>query len=888
MKPRRAEWAAVAAVPAALLFYSAASMRIIPNFTGLIDHAAFALLFLALFLATAKPLARLALTASCALYFTGEVVYHRVFGSWAHFEILLHRSEMPIALDGIRALLRPADMILGLALPAALAWAARSFAPAPRSRAALRLALAAALGLALHAAAARPGFLFAENNPFFFPFRQAARVAQLNWSGGRELARIAADADRYQPLDRARRRRTGGRSFPFETTPLDDAPPAQAPGAKKMNVVLVLLESVRAFESGAYGARPSFTPNFDRLAKEGRLFSTFYANASQTTKSEYALHASYMPNYAGGATYVRNPAQAVVTLPAILKRAGYRSHWISSYPPTFGSKKSFLSRHGVDHFHSTYGSGLPRLGPGPSDENLFDFALNILDRETGPFFAEILTLTNHFPYQWDYPTKRRTPRVRGDPLYQAYTQGIYYTDHALGKFFQEVRRRPWAKNTLFVVTGDHGMMLFPQDAALDNAARQEIFFRVPLLLWSPGNVAPGADGRLASHLDVAPTVLDFLGLRAKHSFLGRSLLRPPAAEPFVFTLHDERWNLRFADAYLYDAETVLYNDHFPFRPEAQRGMFTPSRHAAFTLDGDLLRDHAPEKRRPLPEQRGARLESFADEALAAYLVTSLRDRISRPADVYPDGAPAAAKTRPPKWIAHAGGAVNGEIYTNSLEALEQSYHQRGHRFFELDFELAADGRYVLLHDWQKTYSRLFGRRDRVGADEFVKLKMRGGLTPLTPDALLRWLTAHPQAQIVTDVKNDNHRALNTLWRQNPELIGRFIAQIYRLSEYRKVRYLGYDRIILTLYRSGASDEQVLTFAENNELYAVAMPVQRALESDLAQRLSAMGIFVYAHTVNDEKLAERLAQRGVRGFFTDTLAPRSKPPDPVGAHPPTDI
>jgi len=50
---------------------------------------------------------------------------------------------------------------------------------------------------------------------------------------------------------------------------------------------------------------------------------------------------------------------------------------------------------------------------------------------------------------------------------------------------------------------------------------------------------------------------------------------------------------------------------------------------------------------------------------------------------------------------------------------------------------------TLLHDWNKTYSRLFGRRDRISSAQFAQLKMRNGLTPLTPEALLKWLAAHP-------------------------------------------------------------------------------------------------------------------------------------------------
>ncbi|MEE9614686.1 MAG: glycerophosphodiester phosphodiesterase family protein [Thermodesulfobacteriota bacterium] len=226
---------------------------------------------------------------------------------------------------------------------------------------------------------------------------------------------------------------------------------------------------------------------------------------------------------------------------------------------------------------------------------------------------------------------------------------------------------------------------------------------------------------------------------------------------------------------------------------------------------------------------------------------------------------------PPPLIAHAGGGINGKSYTNSLEALELNY-AKGHRLFECDFEWTSDGHLVLMHDWNKGFEALFGDPKPVPSLEgFLRLKMSGGLTQLSLRGLIEWLDGHRDARIVTDVKRKNIEALTSIRDRYPEQLGRFIPQIYSFSEYRIVRGLGYEDIILTLYRTSATNDEVVRFSGNNELYAVTMPAPRAF-SGLPGRLKAAGVFAYAHTVNNPGLRDRLFAAGVGGLYTDFMVP----------------
>jgi glycerophosphoryl diester phosphodiesterase len=225
----------------------------------------------------------------------------------------------------------------------------------------------------------------------------------------------------------------------------------------------------------------------------------------------------------------------------------------------------------------------------------------------------------------------------------------------------------------------------------------------------------------------------------------------------------------------------------------------------------------------------------------------------------------------PLVVAHAGGAVGGQTYSNSLEALELSYN-RGCRFFELDIQWTSDGRLVLLHDWNAAARRIFGTGfgDNWRSHEtFLRTPRLDGLTSLDLEGLVSWLEAHPDAVVVTDVKWENLQALAVLRSEVPGAENRLIPQIYTFHEYAGVRELGFERIILTLYRNPAGDHEVADFARSVPLFAVTMPLARAF-GGLPSVLDEAGVPCLVHTVNSPRNAERLAELGVDGIYTDSL------------------
>ena len=224
----------------------------------------------------------------------------------------------------------------------------------------------------------------------------------------------------------------------------------------------------------------------------------------------------------------------------------------------------------------------------------------------------------------------------------------------------------------------------------------------------------------------------------------------------------------------------------------------------------------------------------------------------------------------PKEIIHAGGAIDGVVGSNSIEALNDSY-EKGHRFLELDFVLSSDGIPVCLHDWSPIYSPSLGSWP-ITAAEFSQVKIYGYLTSVTIDNLYVWLKEHPDAYIITDVKDDNITALRTISKRYPDIVSRLIPQIYQYSEYAPVRALGYSNIILTLYCLPRYEHKVnstynASFAEKHRLFGVTADVT-LIDNSFVAPYEKKNLNLFVHTVNDEEKKQELYSLGIDCIYTD--------------------
>ena len=297
--------------------------------------------------------------------------------------------------------------------------------------------------------------------------------------------------------------------------PLVDAAAVQTlrSGARP-NVVLIILESTgREAIAGA--------PSYTALAARGAEVTHARAVLPHTTKSVWSILCGQPPFMQPQLHEIAATTDAQC-LAAVLAAAGWRTGWFQSASGTFEDRPRLAHRFGFQHFAAREDIGGPSLGYlGGDDARLVaPFAAWIDGGQ--PFFATLLTSAAHHPYE--YPGVTGSDRER-------YAQIVARSDAMIGEVLTALRARGLLDTTIIVVVGDHG------EGFGDKGVRQhdnnffEEGLRVPWVMAGPGvpQRRITADASLA---DVAPTVLDLLGVRA---VTGHSVLRdtPPRSLPFA-------------------------------------------------------------------------------------------------------------------------------------------------------------------------------------------------------------------------------------------------------------------------------------------------------------------------------------------------------------------
>jgi phosphoglycerol transferase MdoB-like AlkP superfamily enzyme len=149
---------------------------------------------------------------------------------------------------------------------------------------------------------------------------------------------------------------------------------------------------------------------------------------------------------------------------------------------------------------------------GVADEVLYANALQALNGKAAagkPFFAQIMTTSNHRPYT--YPDGRIDIPSPGGRR-----GGVKYTDWAIGEFIREAKQQPWFSDTLFVFVADHC-------AAVAGRTRLPVAkYRIPLIFYAPHMLQPGEYTQRMSQIDLAPTLIEVLGKNGDDHFFGRS------------------------------------------------------------------------------------------------------------------------------------------------------------------------------------------------------------------------------------------------------------------------------------------------------------------------------------------------------------------------------
>jgi phosphoglycerol transferase MdoB-like AlkP superfamily enzyme len=314
---------------------------------------------------------------------------------------------------------------------------------------------------------------------------------------------------------------------------------------QRLNVVLVSVESLGAEFLGAYGDRRGLTPNLDRLARESLWFSRVYATGNRTVRGLEALSLALPPT--PGQSIVRRPHnEKLFSLGSVFEDKDYGVLFAYGGYGYFDNMNAFFD---ANDYRSIDRRAIPAARVefenvwGVADEHLYDQVIDEIDREKAahpgrPVFAHVMTTSNHRPYT--YPAGRiDIPSGKGRE------GAVKYTDYAIGRFLARARERPWFRDTVFVITADHGA------SARGTSQIPVERYLIPLFVYAPEHVAPRRVDRLMSQIDLAPTVLGLLDFRYYTKFLGRDVLHSPPQTDRAFVANFQTL------AYMKDGQMVV-------------------------------------------------------------------------------------------------------------------------------------------------------------------------------------------------------------------------------------------------------------------------------------------------------------------------------------------
>ncbi len=286
---------------------------------------------------------------------------------------------------------------------------------------------------------------------------------------------------------------------------------------QRPNVVVILMESMSANLMGTFGNNSHLTPTLDSLYNHSLAFDHFYSAGIHTN------HGMTATLYSFPAIMFRNLMKGTVTphrhgIATVLKEHNYNNMFFMTHEAQYDNMKAFFATNGYDDIYSqeSYPKSEVVNSFGVSDHFLFSYALNTINRKaaTGkPFFATILTISNHPPYivpSW-FKAKSKDKEQ----------QIVEYADWCVGDFLKKAKREPWYKNTIFIIQADHGKIVAGSGGELPQSLNH-----IPLIIFGPGVPQMRYDG-LGMQVDVMPTLFGLMGMSYTSYGFGQDLLKNP-------------------------------------------------------------------------------------------------------------------------------------------------------------------------------------------------------------------------------------------------------------------------------------------------------------------------------------------------------------------------
>ncbi|MGB6220519.1 sulfatase family protein [Haloferula sp.] len=374
------------------------------------------------------------------------------------------------------------------------------------------------------------------------------------------------------------------------------------------NLLVIYADDLGYGDVSIHGAEDVFTPNIDRMAKEGMLFSAMRANCTVCSPSRAALLTGRYADRVGVPGVIRtDPADSwgflapgVPTLADELGKVGYHTAIIGKWhlgleAPNTPNKRGFQHFHGflgdmMDSYttHRRHGENYMRLNEkkidpqGHATELFTEWACDYLEDQSEaskPFFLYLAYNAPHFPIEppeaWLEKVRDREPEL--DEKRAMNVAFVEHLDDCIGKVLTAIKSAGLEEDTIVVFTSDNGGALhYAQNNDPWRGGKQEHYdggLRVPFAVRWPGKIPAGGESNYQGLVfDLFPTFLELAGAEAPARIDAVSLVpilrggELPNSRELYFVRREggRRYGGKSYEAIIHDGWKLMQND--PFSP----------------------------------------------------------------------------------------------------------------------------------------------------------------------------------------------------------------------------------------------------------------------------------------------------------------------------------
>lgn len=317
--------------------------------------------------------------------------------------------------------------------------------------------------------------------------------------------------------------------------------PSDSLTLRKKNVVVLILESFGREYIGAYntpldnGHYKGYTPFVDSLIQHSVTYDYTFGNGRKSVDGMPSILSS-IPRFIEPFFLTPASLNEVSGLAGELGKAGYYSAFFHGAENGSMGFEAFAHATGYhDYFGRTEYNQDKRFGGDKDfdgmwaiwDEEFLQFYALKMSEMQEPFITTVFTASSHHPYVVPERYRDIYKDEPGDD--NIMHKCIRYTDHALQLFFETASRQPWYENTLFVLTADHTNLSSRQEYQTEMG-----LVSVPLIIFDPsGELQPERRAGIAQHIDIMPTILNYLGYDQPYVAFGIDLFNTPAEQTWL-------------------------------------------------------------------------------------------------------------------------------------------------------------------------------------------------------------------------------------------------------------------------------------------------------------------------------------------------------------------